>query len=450
MCINHNTFGKRLLFLLLASSFLSLLIACGSSGTSSTQAAVGNTTSLTGSSQLSSGQDSTMNVSTTAVMPQTQTGCPAPGTGRAVVMPPLATHGKQTLVYMNNDRLNGGTLIRLDTATSKKTVIYASTTTNFTHAQVSTDGQWILFVSTAHNLSKLQLIRMDGQGLQTLYCDTLDAVLGSNSIVWSNNQHSIVFSLYGPKGNISFLDVRTGHVHVSLVTPMQIVTMLDNTRVYVALPATDAPPSTLALLDTSKGANQHIKDLRLVFVQAVEPPSAYPCWNADSSYDATRLFISQCVATADTTHPGIGAYKGPSTIELRGVTGDAPSLVLKNAHLAITDVRAVTPHMLLIQTTVLVSNPDGSKTAKNDLWSVGTSGIGLTHLIGSDTRLNQYVQTPWANVSRDGKYYAFETYVAKGEALSSTVGYGSLQGGKTTTIASNLGGEVSIVGWTLL
>ena len=148
--------------------------------------------------------------------------------------------------------------------------------------------------------------------------------------------------------------MHTGHVHVSLVTPMQIVTMLDNTRVYVALPATDAPPSTLALLDTSKGANQHVKDLRLVFVQSVEPPSAYPCWDADSSYDATRLFISQCVATADTTHPGIGAYEGPSTVELRGVTGDASSLVFKNAHLAITAIRTVTPHILLVQTSGLL------------------------------------------------------------------------------------------------
>jgi Tol biopolymer transport system component len=88
--------------------------------------------------------------------------CPASGTGRAAVMTPLATHNRQTLVYVNNDRLTGATLLRLDTATSNKTTIYASTTTNISHAQLSTDGQWILFVSTAHNLSKLQLIRLDG------------------------------------------------------------------------------------------------------------------------------------------------------------------------------------------------------------------------------------------------------------------------------------------------
>src|SRR5260370_3811983 len=38
---------------------------------------------------------------------------------------------------------------------------------------ISADGQWILFVSgTASAPGRLQLVRMDGQGLQTLYCDT--------------------------------------------------------------------------------------------------------------------------------------------------------------------------------------------------------------------------------------------------------------------------------------
>ena len=61
--------------------------------------------------------------------------------------------------------------------------------------------------------------------------------------------------------------MQTGKVQVALTTPMRVVTMLDNTRVYVAIPATDAPSSTLALLDTSKGANQHISDLHVVFVE---------------------------------------------------------------------------------------------------------------------------------------------------------------------------------------
>jgi hypothetical protein len=43
-------------------------------------------------------------------------------------------------------------------------------------AQVSADGQWVLFLPDLYpamrtgTSAKIQLIRMDGQGLQTLYC----------------------------------------------------------------------------------------------------------------------------------------------------------------------------------------------------------------------------------------------------------------------------------------
>ncbi|GAC1401983.1 MAG: hypothetical protein NVSMB49_17390 [Ktedonobacteraceae bacterium] len=438
MFINRYKICKQLSFLLLTCSFLSLLAACGSTSASSTQAA-----SVHGAVS-TDGLDSTTAIANTVAMPTTQTSCPAPGTGRAAVMAPLATHGRQTLVYVVNER-SAGTLKRLDVATGQKTEIVKLLATNILHAQLSTDGQWVLFVAYTSNVSKLQLIRMDGQGLQTLYCATGNTSFGNDSIVWSNNQHSIVFSFYGPQGNISLLNIQTGKVQVALTTPMRIVTMLDNTRVYVELPATDAPPSTLALLDTSKGPNQHIKDLRPVFVQSVESPSAYPCWDADSSYDATRLFISQCVATASTTGPGIGAYEGPSTIELHGVTGDAPFRIFKNAQLAITGVRAVTSKILLLQTT------NGSPVAsKNDLWAVRTDGTGLVHLAGSNAMLNGYVQTPWANVSRDGTRYAFQTLTSDGQTNTYTLGYGSLNGGTPTIFASISETELRIAGWTTL
>ena len=109
-------------------------------------------------------------------------------------MAPLATHGRQTLVYVVNEQ-SAGTLKRLDVATGQKTEIVKLPTTDILHAQISSDGQWVLFVAHTNNVSKLQLIRMDGQGLQTLYCTTGNTSFGKDGIVWSNNQHSVVFSL---------------------------------------------------------------------------------------------------------------------------------------------------------------------------------------------------------------------------------------------------------------
>jgi len=47
-------------------------------------------------------------------------------------------------------------------------------------AQVSQDGQWVLFLSIpdprgdSQHSAMLQLVRLDGQGLQTLYCFPTD------------------------------------------------------------------------------------------------------------------------------------------------------------------------------------------------------------------------------------------------------------------------------------
>ncbi|GAC1390804.1 MAG: hypothetical protein NVS4B11_09810 [Ktedonobacteraceae bacterium] len=453
MFITRYNNYKRLLFLLLTCSFLGLLVACGSagisSGTSSAQSTAGNGSVSLSGSQGNSVSGGTTPVTTTVAMPTTQTSCPATGTGRAAVMAPLATSGNQTLVYVVNEGSDSlhptaGTLKRLDIATGKKTEIVKLPTTYIMHAQLSTDGQWVLFVANANNVSKLQLVRMDGQGLQTLYCDTANASLSSTAVLWSNNQHTVVFSLYGPKGNISLLNLQTGSVQVELTTPMRVVTMLDNTRVYVAIPATDAPSSTLAILDPSKGSHQHTSDLTIVFQQTLGPASAYACWDADSSYDASTLFISQCTATASTQRPGLGTIQGPSTVGAQGATGGTLHTIFTHAQLALTGVRAVTAKTLLLQSKSYHA-PYG--TSQDGLWAIRTDGTGLVRL-ASQGILNSYAQTPWSNVSRDGTRYAFQTFESNSNAY--TLGYGLLNGGTTTTFASITGTELHIVGWTTL
>jgi dipeptidyl aminopeptidase/acylaminoacyl peptidase len=111
-------------------------------------------------------------------MPQTQTSCPNPASNsaRAAVMRSLARGSDPAIAYIFNtgtqDNPAFAELKWYDVAKGTKTVITHLPNDNITGAQVSTDGQWILFVTNYPQYAALQLVRMDGQGLQTLYCTT--------------------------------------------------------------------------------------------------------------------------------------------------------------------------------------------------------------------------------------------------------------------------------------
>ena len=457
MSINFIGYCKRLMLPLLTCSFLCLLVACGSAGTATgtssahpTPTTGKGTTIVTNGGQSAGNVGTTTPVTTTVAMPTTQTSCPTPGTGRAAIMAPFASQGHQTLVYVVNEGATTthpttATLQRLDIATGAKVAIVNFSATSIVNAQISTDGQWVLFVSSHNNVNKLQLVRIDGQGLQTLYCNSANSNIGGD-IVWSNNQRTIVFSLLGVNGAVAGgiyqLDIRTGKVQLDLTAPMHIITMLDNTRVYVAVPATDAPPSKLAILDTSKGPNQQIKDLNVVFQQ--NPPNGnYPCWDADSSYDASMLYISQCKAVSSTSGPGIAGYSGPSTLGTQSPTGGTLHTFYTNSQLAITRVRAISASTLLLQTKT-VNTTYGSML--NGLWAIHTDGTGRVRLASEGT-LNNFSQTPWANVARDGMQYSFQNVLPDG---TYRVGYGSLDGTQTTIVeaVASGGSTAAVAGWT--
>ena len=101
--------------------------------------------------------------------PAISTSCPAPGTARAAYMPSMALGTHPTIVYIVNES-TAGTLKRYDVVTGGKVEIVKLANTYINSAQLSGNGQWLLFVSTQKgaSLSKLQLVRMDGQYLQTL------------------------------------------------------------------------------------------------------------------------------------------------------------------------------------------------------------------------------------------------------------------------------------------
>ncbi|HYX49817.1 MAG TPA: serine/threonine-protein kinase, partial [Ktedonobacteraceae bacterium] len=90
-------------------------------------------------------------VTTTQGMPATATSCPANGTARQFVSEPLVLGQDPTIVYLvNESNANGptfGTIKSYDTNNGKKVEISKTANTHIDDAQVSTDGQWVLFTA---------------------------------------------------------------------------------------------------------------------------------------------------------------------------------------------------------------------------------------------------------------------------------------------------------------
>jgi len=242
-----------------------------------------------------------------------------------------------TIVYIVNEGTSSqptfGTLKRYDVVTGNKVEILKGVGTSISEAQVSANGQWLLFVAHVSGQVKLQLVRMDGQFLQTLYCGN------PAEAQWSAAQQLVVFS---DSGHVYLLNVNNGVLQVELSFLRGVTihprTWLDTTRVYVTIQLPDGPPESLAILDTSKGPNQRYQDLPVAFDASTSTPF---CWDFDSSFDANNLFVSQCSASSS-GGPGADIFQGPSVITVRPPTGLSYSYLYVNQGRAFTAIRAVT------------------------------------------------------------------------------------------------------------
>jgi hypothetical protein len=299
-------------------ALLLLTTACGPTSpptpVQSPQGSATVTASATAGSTPTSSSKPTTPVSggaSTVSMPATQTSCPQPQavSGRAAVMRPLALGSHPSIAYIFNegtaDTPSIAELKRYDVTTGSKTVIVHLPQTNISSAQVSADGQWLLFVSDVFQpgpsggVAQLQLVRMDGQGLQTLFCAPRWSVQG---VQWSPDQQFIVFSTLLVPGNLrlSLLNLAMGTVQTELSSTDPSYGYLartwpNNTWVYVVgVPVnTRSPEESLYLLDTGKGPNQNQQDLQ----QVLPPTQPAYCWDFDSDYEATRLVTSECTVS---------------------------------------------------------------------------------------------------------------------------------------------------------
>jgi len=404
-------------------------------------------------------------------MPPTQTSCPQPVyTGRAAVMRPLALGSHSNVVYIFNQgntpaNSSFAELKRYDVVTGNKTVIVHLAGVNITEAQVSNDGQWILFNTNTGTASEIQMVRVDGQGLQTLLC-VLPTTL--HNIQWSPDHSKIVYTAVSVPGvwNVYMLNMASGQVQPEIVQTnsasmgFQARTWLDNTRVYlvgVPNPATPIPVRSLYILDTQRGPNQPISNL----LQIIRPSQPQYCWDFDSDYKTTKLVTSQCTVTFPAgANPDRGIQHDPSSINTQAITGGSSQNIYSSQNLAVAQVRLLghsSTSLLLTIENHSYGSPINVDSSQNGLWKINTDGSGLKRLTTVDgnheSNLNLFSQYPWSNVSLDGALYSIQvTDISSKTNPVTMLYYGSLGGGNPTSFAfANLtAGTVAVAGWTTM
>ncbi len=344
-------------------------------------------------------------------------------------MPSLQLGTRANIVYFKNQSNPDGTpaavFYRYDVQTASATMIAVEKQVIVLDAQLSRDGQWILFTAQLGHQTMFQLVRIDGKQLQTLYCAApgtriiTQGLRGTTSPTqWSPDAKHLVF-LQGASmasSQVLLLTLASGSLQTLLAGPVQYQprTWMDNARIYVS--SGPVAPTAMFILDTRNVA----KGLQLVV------GVGDTLWDFDSTYDATMLFITRY---DDSLRAAPGIF---CTIEAQPAAEPVGKLIFNSKTMLVVSVRVIGYGSSALLLSVANSTGD---TSHNGLWKINVDGSGLTRLTSTTGSLNQFTQYPWSNFSRDSKLYTVSN------------SYGSLSGGKLTQFATS---DAVLIGWTIV
>ncbi len=390
--------------------------------------------------------------STTLPVPPTQIACPPTDGARAMITAPLALGSHDTVVYTldtgSYDKPNAGELLRYDTVTGQSSLIVKVANAHIYGPQVSTDGQWVLFTVITGVLNRttaLQMVRLDGQGRQTLYCAAGYAI---QQLLWSTTERYIAFyNIINNQGSVSVLDTTTGFVQTALTMPanagLVLRSWLDASHLALSDAATDTIYGHIFVLDVTR-SHQQYANMQIVLQQEYG--------DFDSSTDGTRLFVSFGGCPQ-------GVCTGPSSIKTQQVSG-GPQHTIYNSNLYdVVQVRVLDQKSLLFIIGNTSSGNASDDLSKNGLWRINNDGTGLQQL-ASVTALqfdyfNYHTQASDANVSRDDTLYALQINGFNNSVQVDTLVIGSLNGStpplsvKLIATANGTDGtQLAIAGWT--
>lgn len=471
----HSGFCALLCLLLLC--LLMMLSACG-------------TISGNGVSQTPAPTKIVTHVAATPMPTIGQTGaaqtCPPAGNGRAAVMPPMTTGNHANVVFFAlQDEQNANTLLqRYDVTTgTTETIFRLQQAGPSPGTTISPDGQWIMFEGLVQGQEAIQLVRMDGQQLQTLYCTPMSV----SNMILSPDQHYLVFGQLNAdetEGSVYLLDMKTGKLqtevsslqpnypvfgqyaaqasslssysspfsrhmkaseglqaqlnplgskHYPLFFPMKWAT---NSSVYLlgGLAASPSPPPQLVLLrDITKDVSQQGNNVQPVLVS----PETNNCQDIDVTVDNRHIMCS--------VYTQFGPV-GPSSIMLQPATGGTFHTIYSNPTGGALNARALSNPSTILFTLSRANEPPA-------LFKINSDGSGLSQVMAgstSQTLLNLAASyLPWSNASRDSTLYALQLYDLT--SSKETLVYGHISGGVPVSFASStVGNGLNIVGWTVL
>ncbi|MGZ3626414.1 MAG: TolB family protein [Ktedonobacteraceae bacterium] len=372
---------------------------------------------------------------------------------------PLVLGKQDTFVYLEGKQQQQPTtytLKRYTVSTRTTTAILSVPDTYYFGAQISADGQWVILMNPfVSRQAAIQLVRMDGQELQTLYCAPGVPGAGIGWMQWSPDNKYVAFvdtaSTDQSTWTFKLLNTATGAMQTTprdsnhlLAAPQAWLDPTHLLVIMVGLPE-GGEKEELSLLDITTGISKPILSL----------PAG--CFDATHTLDGTQLFTS--LAAECHQLGSAGTNRGPSSIQVQAATGGPATTIYRTQTYAITALRVATSTSLLLLVTT------DADTSHNGLWKVNTDGTGLTRLnneaaiikdpayeeMGFTGKFGWNIDQPWANASRDSAYYSmavtFHDITLSLNGLNRIL-IGSMDGGAPVTIAS--GHDATPVGWTTM
>jgi dipeptidyl aminopeptidase/acylaminoacyl peptidase len=378
----------------------------------------------------------------------------------------LSLGSDQNLVYVYKDPSSTWHLRRYDARTGQKTDIFTTAAGQIEDAQVSADGQWVLFLVDFHAAkrteasAKIQMVRIDGQGLQTLYCFPTNEVYshfggGSGAgeplpidLQLSPDQKSLLFSVDANNQDSSVYDLNmvSGKVQKvyqdisNTLYTTSIVTWLDNSEAYLITQGRTqpAPAATIRLLNVPLASANAGNAIRQVFQGGGHMHEL----SLDTSFDSATLYTDDCLLAGSPYQTTIIA--GPSH------GGGVPQTIYQPpTSICVDETRVISSTAILMLITDRNAN---TGIIQHEVWTMsvnGTAQHSLTTLTPNNSlfQFNPDTQYVWSNVSRDGSMYALQQ-----ETNNSTENlvYGLVNGGNVTTLATSSTGTLTLVGWTTM
>lgn len=452
--MKHTGTHHSALVFLLIGCLVVLLTACsgspasGSSGTPTTS------------------QASTPPAQTTS---PTSTNCPATGSGRAAVINQLKLGVDQSLLYVYQDTSTSTItwrLRRFDARTGLKSDIYTTQAGHIEDAQVSQDGQWVLFLLDFYPAmrtqasAEIQMIRVDGKDLQTLYCFAKDENYSKPAngsapetslpvgLQLSPDQKSLLFSV--DTGNntstMSDLNMASGQVQqvyqdkADTLYTTSLVTWLNNSNAYMLTQGRTQPaPAAKVLLLNIAASLSHANQST---TQVAQGGGHMRELSLDTSFDGTKLYTDDCLLAGS-------PYQ--TTIQVEPSQGGAAQMLYQPpSAICVDEIRVISSTTMLMLVT---DRNASSQVIQHEIWTMSVTGKaqhGLTTLTPNDStfQLNPNSQYVWSNISRDNSLYVLQQEEANSD--TENLVYGSLNGGDVTTVASSSANTLTLVGWTTM